>query len=131
MEKAKNGEPIVIHGSGTQTRDFTYVGDVVEALLLAGLSEKAEGEVFNIATGIETSITELANQVVSPYLIDCAENGTEYEYNDHIYIDRRDIDNISRRVLNIEKARRKLGWMPRTTLFKGLKRTKEWFDNES
>jgi len=124
MEKASKGEPIEIHGSGTQTRDFTYVGDVVEALLLAGLSKKAEGEVFNIATGIETSVKRLASSVATV----CASH--EISKDPFIYIDRRDVDNITRRVLNIEKARRKLGWMPETTLIDGLEITKEWFDNE-
>lgn len=118
MDKARLRKPIEIHGDGLSTRDFTYVDDVVDSLLLAGSSKKAEGEVFNVATGIETSIQQLAG-----YISELFQSSLEPSY-----IDRRDIDNIRRRVLNIEKIRRKLGWMPKTTLYNGLKLTKEWMD---
>ncbi len=116
MDKAQKREPIEIHGDGLSTRDFTYVDDSVEAILLAGLSPKADGEIFNVATGRETSINELAEMIG---------NGAEITH-----IDRRDIDNIRRRVLNIEKIRRKLGWTPEITLEEGLRRTKESYDEK-
>jgi UDP-glucose 4-epimerase len=118
MEKASSGQGFEIHGDGQQTRDFTYVEDAVEATLLAGLSVKAEGEVFNIGTGIETSINQLAQNVFNLYKLDL----------EPVYIDRRDIDNIRRRVLSVEKIRRKLRWVPSVTLINGLQRTKQWFD---
>ncbi len=105
-----------IHGDGEQTRDFTYVDDAVEATMLAGLSPKAEGEVFNVASGIETSINELASKITH-----ITEAMIPQEY-----IDRRDIDNIRRRVLNIEKIRRMLRWSPRHNLTKGLEKTYLW-----
>lgn len=117
MHASINNLPMEIHGDGSSTRDFTYVEDVVEALLLAGLYQCAEGEVFNVATGVETSINELANKIV------------ELERPTHDspiwHVDRRDIDNIRRRVLNIEKIRRKLGWTPRVPLQDGLRLTQE------
>jgi len=116
FDSVMKGEPPHIHGDGEQTRDFTFVEDVVEATLLAAISPKAEGEVFNVGSGIETSINQLARMIITL-------NG----YNvDPIYIDRRDIDNIRRRVLNIEKIRRTLRWIPATTLEKGLEKTFEW-----
>jgi len=121
MNSASKIEPLLIHGDGLSTRDFTYVDDVVDAILLAGLSDRANGEVFNIATGMETSIINLANNID----ISCD------IYSDIEYIDRRDIDNIRRRVLNIEKARKKLGWMPKTTLSQGLELTKKWMDDNA
>jgi UDP-glucose 4-epimerase len=124
LSKAKEGQPIEIHGDGLSTRDFTYVDDVVEALMLTGLSEKAEGEVFNIATGIETSVGGLAFQCADLYIENYSMN-TESRVE---YIDRRDIDSIRRRVLNVEKARKKLNWYPATTLEKGLLKTKEWLE---
>ena len=57
---AMAGEPLHVHGDGEQTRDFTYVDDAVEATLLAAIHPRAEGEVFNIGTGIETSVNALA-----------------------------------------------------------------------
>jgi UDP-glucose 4-epimerase len=115
IDKAIKNEPIEIHGDGLSTRDFTYVDDVVKAILLAGLSPKADGEVFNVATGRETSINDLASKI----------SNTEITH-----IDRRDIDNIRRRVLNIDKIRRKLGWTPEVTLEEGLRRTKESYHEE-
>lgn len=114
MDRASRGERVEIHGDGSTTRDFTHVDDVVEALMLAGIS-RVDGEVFNVATGIETSINDLAHNV-----IDMWGNTTSVTH-----IDRRDIDNIRRRVLNIEKIRRKLGWMPSISLQEGLRLTKE------
>ena len=118
----KNKQPIQIHGNGEQTRDFTYVDDVVEATLLAALSERAVGQVFNIGTGFETSV----NQLVS-YVRQSAIKSINIDQNFKIkYIDRRDIDNITRRVLNIEKARKILRWVPAVTLQEGLRKTYEW-----
>jgi UDP-glucose 4-epimerase len=108
--------PPEIHGDGEQTRDYTYVDDVVEATMLAALSPKAVGEVLNIATGKETSVRELANLVLEI-------SGKNMK---PIFIDRRDIDNIRRRVLNIEKVRKNLKWIPTTTLQDGLKETYKW-----
>ena len=128
MDSASKKENLNVHGDGLSTRDFTYVDDVVEALLLAGENPKSDGEVFNIATGIETSIDELANSIAILYEW---ENFREEDVSIDIdYVDRRDIDNIRRRVLNIEKARKKLGWMPKVTLDKGLRLTKKWMDGD-
>ena len=119
MAKVRAGLQPEIHGDGQQTRDFTYVDDAVEATLIAALSPRSEGEVFNVGTGIETSVNSLARLVASLY-------GREFEI---VHIDRRDIDNIRRRVVNIEKIRRLLRWTPSTTLSDGLSKTKEWSDN--
>ncbi|MDH7514997.1 MAG: GDP-mannose 4,6-dehydratase [Bacteroidota bacterium] len=107
---------IKIHGDGEQTRDFTYVGDVVEATLLALVSPKAEGQVYNVGTGRETSINTLVRMMANVV-------GVEPTIE---YVDRRDIDNIRNRVVNIEKIRRELKWTPMTSLENGLKRTYEW-----
>jgi UDP-glucose 4-epimerase len=116
FDSAMKGEFPHIHGDGEQTRDFTYVDDVVEATLLAALSPKAEGEVFNVGSGKETTVNELMSRIM-----ELAGNRTH-----PIYVDRRDIDNIRRRVLNIEKIRRILRWIPTTSLNIGLKKTYEW-----
>ncbi len=113
---AMAGEPLRIHGDGGQTRDFTYVDDAVDATLLAAITPRAEGEVFNVGSGIETSINDLATGIGVAL-------GRQIETES---IDRRDIDNIRRRVVNIEKARRMLRWAPQTTLSHGLERTRDW-----
>lgn len=117
-----NDKPIPIHGDGSQTRDFTYVDDAVEATLSVALSPKAEGEVFNVGTGKETSINTLARLILNLY---------NKPTSSIQYVDRRDIDNIRRRVVNIEKIRRKLKWIPMITIEEGLRRTKEWLESQN
>jgi UDP-glucose 4-epimerase len=109
--------PLSVHGDGEQTRDYTYVSDAVEATLLAAIRPRAEGETFNVGTGIETSVNRLGLEIGRALA-----RGVELNH-----IDRRDIDNIRRRVVNIEKARRMLRWTPQITLENGLRRTAEWF----
>ena len=110
------GRAPVIHGDGNQTRDFTYIDDAVEATILAATSDRATGEVYNVGTGVETRVNELA-----ALLIRLIGVNVEPEHSD-----RRDVDNIRRRVVNIEKTRRALRWVPEVTLETGLKRTVEW-----
>ena len=116
FESAMNGEPPRIHGDGEQTRDFTYIDDVVEATLLAGISPKADGQVYNVGTGREVTINQLARAIIEI-------TGARVE---PTYVDRRDIDNIRRRVVNIEKIRRELRWLPNFTVEQGLRRTYQW-----
>jgi UDP-glucose 4-epimerase len=121
FESAMAGEPPRIHGDGEQTRDFTYVDDVVEATLLAGVSPKADGQVYNVGTGREVSVNQLARSIIEI-------SGARVE---PAYIDRRDIDNIRRRVVNIEKIRRELRWLPSCTIEQGLRRTYQWLKETS
>jgi len=116
FEKLMDGQIPQIHGDGEQTRDFTFVKDVVEATLRAALNPKAVGDVFNIGSGKETSVNRLAR-----HIIEITGNSVT-----PIHIDRRDIDNIRRRVLNIEKVRRVLRWIPSTSMKQGLRLTYEW-----
>ena len=116
FDAAYEGLPLQVHGDGQQTRDYTYVDDAVDATLLAGIQPRAEGEVFNVGTGIETSVNELAHLIGQ-----AAERSITVEH-----IDRRDIDNIRRRVVNIEKARRMLRWSPQVVLSAGLRETAQW-----
>ena len=113
---AMAGEPMPIHGDGGQTRDFTYVDDAVDATLLCAVTPRAEGEVFNVGSGTETPVNDLAAAIGVSL-------GSDVET---VWIDRRDIDNIRRRVVNIEKARRMLRWSPQTTLAHGLAQTRDW-----
>lgn len=117
---AYDGTPLTVHGDGEQTRDFTYIDDAVDATMLAAIQPRAEGEVFNVGTGIETSINELTRLIGEAVDRPIAVR----------HVDRRDIDNIRRRVVNIEKARRMLRWSPQVTLAEGLRRTAGWLATE-
>ncbi|MCU0636430.1 MAG: NAD-dependent epimerase/dehydratase family protein [Gemmatimonadaceae bacterium] len=116
MESCARGEPVQIHGSGLQTRDFTYIDDAVQATLLAALTPRAEGAMINVGSGRETTVRELADLVSQ-----CMGVPTRIDY-----IDRRDIDNVQRRVVNIERARRMLRWAPTIDLTRGLAMTRDW-----
>jgi UDP-glucose 4-epimerase len=109
------GRPMQVHGDGLQTRDFTFIDDVVDATLIAGRHPRAEGHVFNVGTGVETSVLDLAGAVAMTLGADA-----EIEH-----IPRREIDNIRRRRVNVEKIRGMLGWSPRVPLDAGLRRTVE------
>ena len=106
-----------LHGDGNQTRDFTYVDDAVDATLLALVSPKAEGIVFNVGTGMETTILELHQTI-------CELMGKDITPE---HIDRRDIDNIRRRAVSIELLRTRLRWQPQTGIRSGLKKTIDWY----
>ena len=116
IEASLEGRAMTIHGSGMQTRDFTYVDDAVAATLLAAVTPRALGEVINVGSGMETSVRELCRLVARA-------TGREESVT---FVDRRDIDNVQRRVLNIEKARRILGWIPNIPLEVGLLETVKW-----
>jgi len=111
------GRPVQIHGDGHQTRDYTYVDDAVDATLTALLSPRADGMIFNVGTGTETSVLDMTSKI--------SELVGKEAIREHI--DRRDIDNIRRRVLNIERIRTRLRWQPQVTLREGLRRTVEWY----
>ena len=116
LNSVLNNIPPQIHGDGEQTRDYTFVDDTVEATMLAALSPKVVGEVLNVGTGKEISVKSLVNTILEI-------SGKNIK---PVFIDRRDIDNIRRRVLNIEKVRKSLKWIPTTTLETGLKKTYDW-----
>jgi len=114
---AMRKEPLPITGTGEETRDFTYVGDVVRGLLAAGVSEAAVGEAMNLASGREVSVGTLAALI----------NGITDNTAGVRYVERRSWDNITRRRASVEKAARLLGYRPTTEFEDGVRRTSEWF----
>ncbi|MCS3683849.1 NAD-dependent epimerase/dehydratase family protein [Salinibacter ruber] len=113
-EMLRGGQP-VINGSGEQTRDYVYVGDVVEANLAA---LKCEGSgTFNVGTGRETSVTELFRALR-------AETGADL---DEAHGPAKPGEQ-QRSVLGYERAEEKLGWVPRVSVEEGLARTVDWFE---
>jgi len=115
IEAAQAGRGMTVHGDGEQTRDYTYVDDAVEGTVMAAVAPQALGDVFNIGTGVETSVNTLAREISALF-------GGSIPIE---YLDRRDIDNIRRRSLSAEKIRVRLGWQPRVRLRDGLRRTVE------
>ncbi len=116
IDAALNNRSICIHGDGEQTRDYTFVDDAVEATIAAATVDKSVGNIYNIGTGVETSVRAVA-EVISKIL----ESTTPIEY-----IDKRDIDNIRKRYLSIEKIRHDLKFSPLVRLEDGIRKTIEW-----
>lgn len=114
---AMKGQPLPITGTGKLTRDFTYVQDIVNALLRAGYSEKAIGEEMNIASGVETEIIHMAEKV----------NELTGNNAGIAYTDRRKWDTKSRLRASIDKAYDLLGYTPQTSFEDGLNQTIQWF----
>ncbi len=114
---ALKGEELTIFGDGMQTRDFVYVRDVAEATVKA-LESEATG-VFNVGTGVETKIIDLARKILRL-------TGSSSRIR---FASPRPGD-IRRSVADISRIRAVLGWEPRTGLDDGLKKTIEWFRYE-
>ena len=115
--KALQGEALPITGDGSETRDFTYVDDVVEGLLRAGRMKSAAGHAVNLGSGRETKIVDLADRI----------NRMTGNSAGLVYLPRRTWDGESRRVASIEKAQQILGYQPTVDLDAGLARTLNWF----
>jgi len=114
---AMHGQPLPITGTGEETRDFTFVDDVIEGVLRAAVVPEAVGEAMNLASGKETKIIDLANMI----------NGLTGN-NGLRFVERRSWDRIVRRRASIEKARKFIGYEPTTEMEEGLEKTVEWFE---
>ena len=109
------GRPIEIHGDGEQSRDFTYVGNVVDATIRAGGAESANGEIFNVAGGSPTSVNRIADTIGEIL-------GKPVERR-HLPSRAGDIRNSW---ADLSKSERVLGYAPKVALEDGLRRTIEF-----
>lgn len=121
MTQTFKGDPLTLYGDGNQTRSFTYVSDTVVGTYLAGTHPAAAGQVFNIGSGIETSIRELAVEICRQIGIDPVFSYVPFE---EVYGPA--FQDIYRRVPSIEKARILLGFQPQVNLADGLAKTIAW-----
>lgn len=115
------GRPPVIYGDGEQTRDFTYVADVVRANLLAAEAPGISGEVFNIAGGAETSINELFT------LVRRAVGRLGVMWTVQPLYEPARLGEVRRSRAEVAKARERLGFRAQVPLEEGLAKTVEWF----
>ena len=109
--------PLPITGTGDETRDFTFVGDVVNGVLRSGYMKAAVGEAMNLASGIETRVIDLAKSINK---LTGNERGV-------IIQPKRGWDKSNRRRASIDKARSLIGYNPSTELAAGLRATTAWF----
>ena len=113
------GKPIQVYGDGTQRRDFNFIDDVVDALLMAAADPAADGEVFNVGYPASWSLEELAKLLVK------LNGGGVYELVP-FPPDRKIID-IGDYYADSRKIQRMLGWSPAVSLEDGLKRTLQYY----
>lgn len=116
VHNALTKQPLSIFGDGEQTRDYTFITDAVDATILSAVHPMAYGDVFNVGTSVETSVNRLF-QIISDYVPGC----------ELINVAERDIDNIRRRMIDIEKIHQRLGWVPRVGMQKGITLTIDWY----
>ncbi|NLX49547.1 MAG: NAD-dependent epimerase/dehydratase family protein [Methanospirillum sp.] len=114
---AMKGIPLPITGDGTETRDWTFVGDIVTGLLLMGVRDEAVGEAFNLGNGHEQHVIDMASRILE---LTGSEAGITFTQ-------RRDWDVKTRLLSCIDKARTRLGYEPKIPFERGLERTYEWF----
>jgi len=116
LARALANKPLTIYGDGLQTRDFVYVGDVVRALLgLLFHDERLDGAVFNVGTGHETTVLELARTSIR-----------ETRSTSSIVHEPARAGDVLRSVASVARIRAALGWEASTTLGSGLSRTADW-----
>jgi UDP-glucose 4-epimerase len=116
MQLAMAGEPLIITGDGEETRDFTYVEDTANGMFLVAVSATANAEAFDLGTGRETKIGDLARAVVR-----ITESKSEIQFKP-----RRGWDKVDHRCASVAKANRELGYEAKTYIEDGLRHTAAW-----
>jgi UDP-glucose 4-epimerase len=117
LERLSRGEPPVIFGDGLQTMDFVYVEDVARAYLLAAVSDVTD-DVFNVGTGVETSLRELCRVL-------CDETG--HPEMEPVFQPVRKVNPVTRRQAGVDHAREGIGFEAQVGLREGVRRLIDWY----
>jgi len=120
IRQALNGETLEIYGDGTQTRDFIYIDDLVNAVILSAITENIGGETFQIASNKETTVGEITNKMVDLLKI--------YGINNVKVINGETrLGDVKRNYSDTSKAKLLLGWVPVIGQDEGLRKTVDYF----
>ncbi|MEW6001831.1 MAG: NAD-dependent epimerase/dehydratase family protein [Nitrospirota bacterium] len=119
FKKALSGDPLEIYGNGSQTRDFIYIDDLIQAILLS-LKSDIEGETFQIATRKETTVNEIAHMIQD--MVSQA-TGKRVE----VVHSQSRLGDMKRNYSDISKAEKILGYKPKFDLYKGIQNTFNYF----
>lgn len=114
---AMSGKPLPITGDGSETRDWTYVDDIIRGLLAMGVVEEAIGEAFNLGSAKEHRVIDMANMVNKL-------TGNEAGI---VFAERRNWDVKCRLLSSVDKAKRVLGYAPQMRFEEGLRNVHRWF----
>ncbi|MCP6759273.1 MAG: NAD-dependent epimerase/dehydratase family protein [Fischerella sp. CENA71] len=119
MDRIAAGQPPLIFGDGKQTMDFVYIEDIARANILAAKADVTD-EVFNVASGVESSLNDLAYSLTKVMGSDLQpEYGPE-----------RKVNPVQRRLADVSKAQRLLGFEAEVSLEEGLRRLVNWWRSE-
>jgi dTDP-glucose 4,6-dehydratase len=124
ITQALDDEPLTVHGAGDASRDWLYVDDDAEAIeaIIAAELEDVAGEVFNVATGVDITVSAIADAVLAAL-------GKPDDLK--VHVEERP-GQVARHIGSTEKAERVLGWRARTSFEEGLERTVAWYrENEA
>jgi UDP-glucose 4-epimerase len=111
VKAALSNDPLIVYGDGTQSRTFCSVSDVVDALVLLMDSKKSIGQAFNIGSTNEITITEIAQKVIK-----LTRSSSEIVYKKHSEIFGDHFEEPQRRVPDISKIKKVVGWQPKKSL---------------
>jgi UDP-glucose 4-epimerase len=120
IRRALEGKPLEIFGDGSQTRDFIYIDDLIEAVTLAATRPDIGGETFQIATNRETTVGEMTEQLVNVMQA----NGIQ---GIQVINAETRVGDVKRNYSDTSKAKVRLGWQAKTDLQAGLKLTVDYF----
>lgn len=120
IKRALDGKRLEIFGDGSQTRDFIYIDDLIEAVTLAATRSDIGGETFQIATNLETTVGEMTEILVQVLQTRGIENI------EVINAETR-VGDVKRNYSDTTKAKVRLGWQPQTKLSEGLQVTVDYF----
>lgn len=117
IQNALDNKDLIITGSGEETRDFTYVDDVVDLMISSAFSKFKEGQIFNSGTGIKTTINDIAQKIL---LLTNSSSKIEHT-------NTRKWDKVKDRVSDITKSVSDLSYNPKTGVDEGLAQTIAWY----
>jgi len=126
VRQALAGKPPTVHGDGSQTRSFTWVGDVVSALLELVHEPRSVGEVFNIGNGAEVSIRDLAARITA-----LTGSDSPIQFAAYHEVFGHHFEDMPRRVPDISKIQRLVGYRPKVHLDEILERVIEYWKASS
>ena len=115
-DRAQSGQDLLVFGDGKQTRDFIYVGDIARTVVETCLTNKGDGGIFNLGTGTETTVNELAELIISISAV------TGKERSSIVHKAQR-AGEVARSVADISMAKTHLGFIPKMELRDGLRTT--------
>ena len=126
VQMALNNEPLLIYGTGKQTRCFCYVADVVEAIIRLMNCERAAGRVYNVGSSEEISIEALAEKIIQ-----MTHSKSEKQFVSYEVAYGRPIEDMMRRVPSPERIKETVGWESKTSLEESLRAITENFERNS